>query len=166
MRLGYELKKRITHLYNKIRTFIPLMIISTILIVIILASLYLNSVWNKYQDMAKSESLELAQSIESLIHTEHITTLVSKDGKDKGIDEQLVEKSLVRLVESTSSIYYSYILKQEDEDYFLIADSNANDPSISADRRRNCEETTEINRLPFETGQSIVTNPISSSCGN
>lgn len=161
-----KLKKRITHLYNKIRTFIPLMIISTILIVIILASLYLNSVWNKYQDMAKSESLELAQSIESLIHTEHITTLVSKDGKDKGIDEQLVEKSLVRLVESTSSIYYSYILKQEDENYFVIADSKANDPSISADRRRNCEETTEINRLPFETGQGIVTNPISSPCGN
>ena len=161
-----KLKKRIGYLPKKIKTRISLMIISTVLIVVILASLYLKFVWNKYENIAKLEALQLAQSIESLLHTEHISTLVSNDGKDKSLDERLVGESLVKLVKSTSSIYYSYIMKQEDGDIFVIADSTASDSSNSVNKKRRCEETTEINHLPFETGQSMITNPISSPCGN
>ncbi|NLC43939.1 MAG: diguanylate cyclase [Clostridiales bacterium] len=150
---------------NKTGPRISLMIISTFLIMVILASLHLRYIWNKYQTMAELEALQLAVSIESLLHTEHIAALASEDGIEANSVEGLVVQSLIRLVEASDSIHYAYILKQENDDYIVLADSTTNSLPASHIRRR-CEETTEINHLPFETGQSIISNPSPSSCGN
>ena len=147
----------------KARIIIP--IISMLLIAVILAGLYLRFSWNRYHQMAESEALQMAQSVESLLHAEHIETLIFDDSTQAISDASLVEQSLVRLVEATDSIYYAYILKQQSENIVVIADSSAAVSDTSNPTKRSCEETAEINRLPFETGQSLVTEPISLPCG-
>ena len=133
-------------------------IVSMVLIASMLAGLYLHFAWNRYSRMAKDEALQLAQSVEALLHPEHIAAL----GESLAVsDAASVEQSLERLVESTDSIYYAYILKQENGSIVVMADSSAADSPTSSPTKSSCEETAEINRLPFETGQRILTEPIS-----
>lgn len=48
---------------------------SIVFLIVILGFLYLYFAWGKYHDIAKSEALQLARSVESLLHVEHISTL-------------------------------------------------------------------------------------------
>lgn len=141
----------------------PLRIISIILIVLILASLFLNFAWNRYKEMAEMGAKQLAQSVVALLHVEHIEAMVQQA---EAQDNHLVEQSLENLVEDTESIYYAYILKEEREDIIIIADSSAADSIISQPTMASCESTVEINQLPFERGESFVTESISTSCGD
>lgn len=149
--------------HMKARTIFP--IVSIVLIASILAGLYLYFAWNRYNRMAKDEALQRAQSVEALLHAEHIAALALDDSLPALAEAATVEQSLVRLVETTDWIYYAYILKQQSENIVVIADSSAAVSDTSNPTKRSCEETAEINRLPFETGQSLVTEPISLPCG-
>lgn len=149
--------------HMKARTIFP--IVSIVLIASILAGLYLYFAWNRYNRMAKDEALQLAQSVEALLRAEHIAALALDDSLPALAEAATVEQSLVRLVETTDWIYYAYILKQQSENIVVIADSSAAVSDTSNPTKRSCEETAEINRLPFETGQSLITEPISLPCG-
>lgn len=141
---------------------IPLTIISTVVIVAILASLYLSFAWYRYHQMAKSEAVQLAQSVGSLLHVEHIVAL----GEQAEIqDGRLVEQALTQLVEVTDSIYYAYVLKRQSGNITIVVDSSAADSITSHPTKHSCEETAEINRLPFDTGQSFIIEPISTPDG-
>ncbi len=115
--------------------------------------------------MAKLEATNLAQSVGSLLHVEHIAELASSN-QATAPDGCLVEESLTHLVEVTDSIYYAYILKQQSGSISVIADSSAANSDTSHPTRRSCEETADINQISFGTGQSYITDPISLPCGN
>lgn len=142
---------------------ITLTIISLVLIMAVLASLYLSFALYRYERMAISEATQLAQSVGSLLHVEHIAELGEQDEVPDG---RLVERSLTHLVEVTDSIYYAYVLKQQNGNIKVIVDSATAESSTSRLTRSSCEETVEINRLPFTTGQSVITEPISTPCGD
>ena len=87
-------------------------VIATALIVAILGGLYLKFAWNRYQNMAESEALQLAQSVKSLLHVDHILALGPNEETQPG---------------------------------------SAADFPIPSPTQASCEETVEINRIPFET---------------
>ena len=124
--------------HMKVRTIFS--IVSMGLIVCILAGLYLHFAWNRYSHMAKDEALQLAQSVEALLHPEHIVALVL-DGPQALSEAATVEQSLVRLVEENDSIYYAYILNQQGENIVVITDSSGADSPTSNPTKRSCEET-------------------------
>ncbi|NLV87264.1 MAG: sensor domain-containing diguanylate cyclase, partial [Clostridiales bacterium] len=140
-------------------------IISTALITALLAGIYLSFAWNKYQRMAKSEATQLALSVESLLHNEHIEPLTAA-GTANSPEAKLVEQTLTRLVEITDSVYYAYILKEQDGKMVVVADSSVASCAASRPTKRSCEETADINSLPFETGESLLTEAISLPCGD
>lgn len=156
-------KRTTGHPPGNTKTHIMLSIVSVALIVVVLSGLYLRFAWNRYQQMQELEALKVAKSVESLLHVEHIAGLVSDDRTQ---NSNLVEQSLVRLVEATDSIYYAYILKQQNENIVVITDSSAAGTGTFSPMRLSCEETVEINRIPFETGQSVISAPISIPCGD
>lgn len=155
--------QKIKHWYNSAKNCKPIKTISTAVIAVTLAILYLSFAWQRYHRMAEMEIMHLAKSVASLLHVEHIETLGEQE---EFSDEHLVEQSLTHLVEVTDSIYYAYILKQQDQSITIAVDSSAADSATSAPTKRICEETIEINRIPFNTGQAIITEPISNPCGN
>lgn len=161
-----EQKKTSGNLPENMKARIIILIISMLLVAVILGGFYLRFSWNRYHQMAESEALQMAQSVESLLHTEHIATLTFAGSTQAISDTSLVEQSLVQLVEATDSIYYAYILKQQSENIVVIADSSAADSGTFSPMKRSCEETVEINRLPFETGGRMITKPISAPCGD
>lgn len=94
----------------------------------------------------------------------HIEAL-APDGQAAAPEGLLVEQALARLVETTDSVYDAYILKQQDGGIAVVADSSAADSAASRAAKRGCGETASVNRLPFETGQGLLTKPISLPCG-
>lgn len=146
------------------RKRVALLIGAILLFFFLLITLYLNFALSRYEKMAKDEATHLAQSVASLMHLEHIESLVLNDTTfDKSFS--FVEQSLTHLVETTEPIYYAYILKKDNDLITVVADSSAAKSATSNPTKRSCEETVEINHLPFETGESIVTPPISAPCG-
>ncbi len=139
-------------------------LISLSLIALLLGGLYLGFAWNRYQQAVEAEALRLAGSIKALLHVEHIEALSPEDLDTA--ESLLVTQSLVHLVEATEPIYYAYILKQKDDGIVVAADSAAAQSITSKPIKRLCEETTEVNRLPFETGESILTERITTRCGS
>jgi sensor histidine kinase regulating citrate/malate metabolism len=147
------------------RKRVALLIGAILLFFFLLITLYLNFALSRYEKMAKNEATHLAQSVASLMHLEHIESLVLNDTTfDKGFS--FVEQSLTHLVETTEPIYYAYILKKDNDLITVVADSSAAKSATSNPTKRSCEETTEINLLPFETGEQVVTSPISAPCGD
>ncbi|HBZ35136.1 MAG TPA: hypothetical protein DEO33_01720, partial [Rikenellaceae bacterium] len=82
-------------------------IILSVVVLFILA-LYLRFAWNRYNDIASSEAAMLAQSVESLLHPEHISEL---SGTKEDLNKPayvMTQLSLKRLVETNSPIRFAY----------------------------------------------------------
>lgn len=58
----------------KVRKFRIFLIIFSIIIVSA-SGIYLNYSWNRYEEIASSEAILLAESLESLLHPEHVAKL-------------------------------------------------------------------------------------------
>lgn len=136
-----------------------------IAIAIILGGLFLGFSWSDYRQMREAETLELAQSVSALLPVIHITRLAENIGEDAPPHDQVVERSLTRLVEVTKHIHYAYVLGERDGVITILADSSAAETSHSKSIRQTCEEAANLNPLPFETGGSVLTGPVSTPCG-
>ena len=141
----------------------PLAIISIILVLTVLAGLYLSIAWYRYKRMGELQAIQLAQSVGSLLHVEHIAQLYQQADSPESL---LFEQSLVQLVEVTDPIYYAYILQRNNGSISITVDSSDADSDTSLPANRSCSETIEINSKPFDTGESVVTGPLPTPCGN
>jgi diguanylate cyclase (GGDEF)-like protein/PAS domain S-box-containing protein len=141
----------------------PLAIISIILVLTVLAGLYLSIAWYRCKRMGELQAIQLAQSVGSLLHVEHIAQLYQQADSPESL---LVEQSLVQLVEVTDPIYYAYILQRNNGSISITVDSSDADSDTSLPANRSCSETIEINSKPFDTGESVVTGPLPTPCGN
>ena len=148
----------------RLKKNLSMIIISSTLLVFLISGLYLNFAWDRYQEMAESEACQLAHSVASLMHLDHVESLLS-NGDSNPVNFSLVEESLVSLVEVAEPIYYAYIMQERDDKIIVVADSSSAQSASSNPTRRSCENSEEINRLIFNSGQSIVTEPIKSKCG-
>lgn len=72
-------KERMGHSQKSKMRGMPRRLIYLILILAVLASIYLSFAWHRYQDMARMEAKQLAQSVGSLLHVEHIMALGEGD---------------------------------------------------------------------------------------
>ncbi len=97
-------------------------------ITVLLASgFYLHLEWNKYQGLASSEAIQLAQSLESLLHPEHIEEL-SGSAEDLNNPTYVMEKhSLARLIEVTNPIRFAYLLGERNGSVVFLMDSEPPD---------------------------------------
>ena len=143
-----------------------LRIIVIIFLVLILSCLYLLHRWNKHEDMQVKENLKLAESIASLLHTDHIEMLTSYDNRDIELVGYYLEESLVNLVETTDSIYYAYLLKEEVDGVKIVVDSSKAESGTSKPIRRTCEEAEEVNKLAFENKEALIAEPVTTECGS
>lgn len=147
---------------EKHSTTIKLVLIA--LCFLLISVIYLRFAWQRYQNGAEAEALRLAHSVESLLHVHDVEQL-SREHDDSD-ERRLIESSLTHLVESTDSIYYAYILKREGDGIMVMADSAAAKMGTSRPIRRICEENIDINRLPFESGKSMLAPPVAAPCGD
>ena len=93
-----------------------ILVASIVLSIIFIFSVnsYLYFQWNKYQDIATNEAIQLAESMETLLHPEHIAELKGSID-DVGTPEyEVVKDSLMRLVEVTDEIRFAYLMAEKE----------------------------------------------------
>lgn len=87
-------------------------ILLTVLVLSVIA-LHLRFSWNRYNEIASSEAIMLAESVESVIHPEHILEL-SGSKEDTAKPEYIMTKlSLSELVKTTNPIRLSTLCPNE-----------------------------------------------------
>lgn len=142
-------------------------IYSIILIVIMLSLsvLYLDFAWNRYKEMKSSEAMILAQSLKTLLHSEHIAKL---SGSEEDIDKPeytMLKLSLSKLVATTNPIRFAYVLGAKDGHIIIFADSESPDLPDYSPPGQIYEEADEIIWAPFKSGNSVLTYPVTDRWG-
>ncbi len=130
-----------------------------ILIIVSLSGIYLYFAWNRYQDIVSSEAIMLAQSVESLLHSEHIAEL---SGNAEDLDKPeyiMIKRSLTRLIETTNPIRFAYLMGEKDGSIVFLLDA---EPSDSPDYSPPGQVYTEADDMvwePFKLGNTVLTKP-------
>ena len=94
-----------------------------ILLVALLSTLYLYYEWKRYNGLAADEAIDLAQSVEALMHPEHIAELTGSDA-DLGTPEyNMAKTSFMRLTQAHGSVRSAYILSELGRDIVFLLDS-------------------------------------------
>ncbi len=132
-------------------------IIIFILIIVSISGLYLNFAWNRYEDLASSEAVMLAKSLESLLHPEHVAEL-SGSAEDLEKPEYFLTKlSLTRLAE-TNPISFAYLMGERDDNIVFLLDSEPPDSPDYSPPGQVYTEAQKIDWKPFKTGETVLTS--------
>lgn len=134
-------------------------------IVLLVVALHLRFAWNRYNDIASSEAVMLAQSMESLLHPEHISEL---SGTEKDLDNPayiMTKLSLQKLVETNNPIRFAYLMAEKENSIIILLDSESPDSPDYSPPGQIYEEADEIFKAPFLTGKTVLTKPTTDRWG-
>lgn len=129
------------------------------LIVLIISGLYLHFEWHKYHEMASSEAVQLAQSLESLLHPEHIEELSGSEADIERPEYSMAKTSLMRLVDTTNSIRFAYLMAERNGNIVILMDSESPDSVDYSPPGQVYTEAEDIDREPFLRGEPVLTKP-------
>lgn len=141
--------------------------IAFILVVFIaLSTFHLLFTWKNYNQEAEQEAIILAQSLEAMIHPEHLAELSGSPGDMEKIEYTLIKNDLIRLVQTTNQIRFAYVLGLRDDHLTILADSEDPDSVDYAPPGLLYTEADPILRDPFQSGQSVLTPPYTDRWGS
>lgn len=135
------------------------------LIVLILSSLYLHYEWHKYHEMALSEAVQLAQSLESLLHPEHIEELSGSEADIKLPEYSMAKTSLMRLVDTTNPLRFAYLMAERNGNLVFLMDSESPNSADYSPPGQVYEEVDDWVWAPLRTGETVITPPRSDRWG-
>ena len=135
------------------------------LMVILLGGLYLRFTWNRYVSDASHEIVNLAQSLESLFHPEHVAALSGTMDDLEKPEYLTARNSLIRLVQSNDSIHFAYLYGERDGQLFFLLDSEPDDSPDHVQPGQIYEAADDIYRQPFRTGKTVLANQVTDRWG-
>lgn len=126
---------------------------------------YLLFAWHRYQEMAKADAIMLAESVESLLHAEHIATLTGNQEDVTTPDYNMTKRSLSQLIQANDQIRFAYILGMRGANMVFLVDSeDATSPDYSPPGQVYYEATPD-DLLPFTSGTSVLNGPVEDRWG-
>jgi diguanylate cyclase (GGDEF)-like protein/PAS domain S-box-containing protein len=136
-----------------------------IAVILSLSGFYLRFAWNRYQSIASSEAIQLAQSIESLLHPEHIAELSGSAEDLKKPEYVMTKLSFIRMAETTHTIRFAYLLVERGENLILLLDSETPDSPDYSPPGQVYTEADDICWEPFNLGETVLTKPTTDRWG-
>jgi hypothetical protein len=129
------------------------------LVFLSLSAFYLRFSWNRYRNIASSEAFMLAQSMESLLHPEHISELSGSAGDLDKPAYMLTKSSLMRLVDTTNPIRFAYLLAEHDGGLVILVDSEPPESASYSPPGQVYTEADDFIWEPFRSGKTVLTPP-------
>jgi len=134
-------------------------------IILSLSGLYLRFEWKRYKGIASSEAIMLAESLESLLHPEHIAGLTG-DEQDLEKPEYIMTKtSLQRLAGTTNPIRFAYLMAEREGRIIILIDSEPPDSPDYSPPGQVYEEAGESFRSAFTSGRTVLSGPVTDRWG-
>jgi diguanylate cyclase (GGDEF)-like protein/PAS domain S-box-containing protein/putative nucleotidyltransferase with HDIG domain len=131
-----------------------------LLIFIFFGSIHLHYAWNNYDNIASSEAITLAESLETLLNTEYIPEFTGTAEDLEKHEYIMVKQSLIRLVETTDQIGFAYIFSKNDGETIYLLDSEPFDSIEYSPQGQVFREESALDRETFLTEDTIPTEPI------
>ena len=132
---------------------------------LVLSSFYLTYSWNRYQKIAASEAVILAESLEVMIHPEHVATLTGRPEDLESTEYKLAKTDLLRLVRTTNPIHVAYLLALRNNEIIFLVDSEPPDSKDYAEPGQIYTEADPIYKQPFLTGRTVLTGLVEDRWG-
>ncbi|NLT40315.1 MAG: PAS domain S-box protein [Clostridiales bacterium] len=129
------------------------------LIVLILTGAYLFYKWNRAREIISSEAIQLAESIESLLHVEHVENLSGAPEDIEKPEYIMTKKSLTSLVDNTAAIEFAYILGEKNNNIIFLVDSESPDSADYSPPGQLYYEADEADWQPFLLGETVLMEP-------
>jgi PAS domain S-box-containing protein len=126
-------------------------------VTLVLCGLYLHLSWNRYEDIVSSEAVMLAESLESLLHPEHIVEL---SGTDQDLDKPeyiTIKHTLMRLLENENPVRFAYLMAERDGKIIFLLDSEPPDSPDYSPPGQIYEEADDLSWEPFKSGKTVLT---------
>ncbi len=139
-------------------------IILTVLVVLIIA-FYLRFSWDRYNEIASSEAIMLAESAESILHPQHIAELSGREEDITKPEYIMTKRSLSELLKTANPIYFAYLMSQRNGNIVILADSEPPDSSDYSPPGQLYEEAGETLRSVFKSAKTELTGPASDRWG-
>lgn len=78
-----------------------------------LSGWYLSFQWHRYQQMAAQEAIQLGQSVEVLLHVEHVAMLSGAVGDLDSPDYKMIKKSFMDLIAAPNPFHFAYLMQED-----------------------------------------------------
>ncbi|MHC1787811.1 MAG: EAL domain-containing protein [Christensenellales bacterium] len=140
---------------------------TTLLVVVmmVLSSAYLRFAWDRYEGIAASRAITLAKSLGTLIPHE-LVAQISGSVEDLGnADYMKLRNNLMRLVASTDTIRFAYLLGNRDGHIIILMDSASPDSVDYSPPGQVYTEASDADWVPFRTAESVLSNPVTDRWG-
>ena len=123
----------------------------------LLSAFYLRFAWNRYSYIASSEAMMLAQSIESMLLTEHVSQLSGSPEDIETPQYEMTKSTLSKLVETTNPVRFAYIMAEKNGKIIFLLDSEPPDSPDYSPPGQVYEEAGDIDWVPFKSGKAVLT---------
>jgi PAS domain S-box-containing protein len=139
--------------------------IGFIAVVVLFDGLYLHFSWKRHERTFSSEAIMLAQSVESLLHTEHIARLGGGEEDLKTVEYGLIKRAFVSLVRTENPIRFAYLLRLKGEKVIILVDSESPYSPDYSPPGQVYEEADPIYKEVFKTKRVTLTHPVTDRWG-
>lgn len=140
-------------------------LLAAVILAVLTSGFYLYFQWNKYDRAARQEGIILAQSLEALLHPEHVMALSGSARDIEKPDYFMIKLSLIRLARITNPIRFAYLMREQGDQIIFLADSVPADSPDYSPPGQVYEEADDWTRMPFITGQTVATPPTTDRWG-
>lgn len=151
---------------NYLSTKTRLIIILLSAVMLLSSALYLHLEWRKFQNIASSEAVQLSESLQSLLHIEHIAALSGDDEDLNNPNYELTKNSLRGLVVASKNIQSAYLYKQIDGKIAVLVDSELPDTENYSSPGQIYTDADGWYIEPLRTGTTTITKTVSNRFGN
>jgi len=128
-------------------------------LVILLSLLFMRFEWNRFNQTASNEAVQLAQSLEPLFYPEHVAQLTGNAGDIQKPEYFMAKRSLIRLAQTNTLIHSAYLMREKDGEVVFLVDSKSPDSAEYAPPGQVYEEADRLTRKPFDSGMAVLTQP-------
>ena len=137
-----------------------------ILLVLLLSTFYLYYEWQFYNGNAASEAIKLAQSVEALMHPEHILGLSGSDADLQTPEYDMAKTSLMRLTRANSAIQSAYILGEFDGNTVYLLDSELPGAPDYSPPGQSYGDSAKTRWKSILSGESVITSQTTDKSGS
>lgn len=126
---------------------------------------YLWHSWNGYKNQTEHEAVQLAESLESLLHAEHIQTLTGTEVDLLNPDYLTVKENLNRLKNTANPIHFAYLIQEKNGQMIILLDSEEPGSLEYSPPGQVYEEADSAFYKVYQTGTTALTPPVEDRWG-
>lgn len=135
------------------------LVVALVIVIVLLGFQYLYITWGRYSDDEAREAIVLSESLQSLLHPDHIAQLSGSTQDINKPEYKLTKSSLVELADTNNRVKFAYLLSEQDGQLVFLVDS---EPINSLDYSPPGQVYTEADEYcwqAFRTGETVISEP-------